>query len=638
MARVLIVEDEPITAADLELKLAALGHQVAASLDNGEDVVARAPALAADLVLMDIRLHGAMSGIEAAQRLRAQSDVPIVYLTAFADQETIDRACETQPHGYLVKPFTERSVASAVQVALTRARVEREHVERERWMSTALRGAGEALVAVDERGAVRFVNEHAEALLNAKERDVLGKDVRALVRFAQPTKNSTNPFDGALRDGQVTVSPARAVSISNRDSPLYIAYSAAPVLDASGARVGAVMVFHETSSLEGPGTPKLAERPPTNPPTQLSHRINNPLTYNLGALQLAIQELDELRAIGSLTKGASDPAAARRQAQLVHIESLLRGAHEGATRIADVMREFGRPSRPETDVSALQPAALLDLAIGVSGVEALRHVRLERQVDDAPMIRGNKWELAGVLAQALRHALDGAPASGPEANRLTVRAGTDHRGWAEIRISVSCAPGSGFPARGSSKQRLEDAPALAAARRVFENYGGELLVIDQLDGCEVQLRFPPMSASTAAPGVDDAPRTRRANLLVVDDEPAVARVLEMTLRREYDVTTVNSAASALALLNRGDPFDVVLCDLTMPEMDGRELYERLCLIRPEIAARMIFMSGGATTDRAEHFLDEMADRRVDKPFHFERLLKLLRERTQAREREAGKRP
>src|SRR5262249_40592431 len=117
MARILVVEDEPITAADLEQKLTALGHEVS-WVDKREDAVAQAPGSRLDLVLMDIRLRGLMSGVEAAEQLCEKTGVPIVFLTAFSDQQTVDRACSAQPYGYLLKPFTDRSVATVVQVAL----------------------------------------------------------------------------------------------------------------------------------------------------------------------------------------------------------------------------------------------------------------------------------------------------------------------------------------------------------------------------------------------------------------------------------------------------------------------------------------------------------------------------------------
>jgi CheY-like chemotaxis protein len=167
MARILVVEDEPMTAADLEQKLAALGHEVAAW-----------------------------------------------------------RACETQPHGYLVKPFTERSVAATLQVALERARVERAQLERERWESTALHSAGEALVAVDTLGAVRFVNETGEMLLCVKAADVLGRDARSVVRLAEESL-AMHPLDAALRERRVTSSSAHWLLTAEPGARLLVSCSAA---------------------------------------------------------------------------------------------------------------------------------------------------------------------------------------------------------------------------------------------------------------------------------------------------------------------------------------------------------------------------------------------------------------------------
>src|SRR5690349_3495675 len=119
MSRVMIVEDEPITAVDLEEKLTHLGHEVT-WFETRTDAIAHAQSSEVDLVLMDVRLRGELSGFDAAQQLRAHRDVPIVFLTALADRDAVDRVCSAQPYGYMLKPFTDRTLAAAIQVAMTR--------------------------------------------------------------------------------------------------------------------------------------------------------------------------------------------------------------------------------------------------------------------------------------------------------------------------------------------------------------------------------------------------------------------------------------------------------------------------------------------------------------------------------------
>jgi CheY-like chemotaxis protein len=250
------------------------------------------------------------------------------------------------------------------------------------------------------------------------------------------------------------------------------------------------------------------------------------------------------------------------------------------------------------------------------------------------MIRGSKWQLSRVLAYAMDHAVESLDARSPGENTLSVEVRTDARGWAELRMLARRRPGPvPLPSRESDDRSVEvtrtTSVSMTMAQHLVERHGGELLVHEQPDGRLLELRFPPMTAAAVLPDAA-AGAARRGSVLVVDDEPMVGRVLAMTLRSEHDVTVVASAASALTLLERGDAFDVILCDLSMPGVDGQQLYERLCVTRPDLASRMIFMSGGAIAGRAARFLEDMAGRRIDKPFQTAHLLELLREKVRSR--------
>ncbi len=118
--RVLVVEDERVVARDIEKRLKKLGYVVPASVASGEAAIEQVAKLRPDLVLMDIRLKGQMDGIEAAEQIRADFDTPVIYLTAYADEATLQRAKVTEPFGYIVKPFDERDLQVAIEVALRR--------------------------------------------------------------------------------------------------------------------------------------------------------------------------------------------------------------------------------------------------------------------------------------------------------------------------------------------------------------------------------------------------------------------------------------------------------------------------------------------------------------------------------------
>ncbi len=122
--QVLIVEDEAIVSMDLRYKLETLGYSVPAEISSGEQGVDAASQLHPDVVLMDIRLSGEMDGIDAAARIRDQFDVPVVYLTAYADGATLDRAKLTEPFGYLLKPVDPRELQTVVEAAIYKHQIE----------------------------------------------------------------------------------------------------------------------------------------------------------------------------------------------------------------------------------------------------------------------------------------------------------------------------------------------------------------------------------------------------------------------------------------------------------------------------------------------------------------------------------
>ena len=124
-ARILVVEDESIIALDLQSLLIDLGYEVTAIASSGEEGVRWAEETRPDLTLMDVRLRGAMDGVEAAGQIRARFDIPVIYLTAYADEATLQRAKITEPFGYLLKPFQKRELKATIEMALYKHRAER---------------------------------------------------------------------------------------------------------------------------------------------------------------------------------------------------------------------------------------------------------------------------------------------------------------------------------------------------------------------------------------------------------------------------------------------------------------------------------------------------------------------------------
>ena len=124
--RVLIVEDETLIAEELQERMERFGFSVIAAVDNAEESIAIAANERPDLILMDIRLKGEKDGVHAAEQIRQRVDVPIIYLTAYSDRATLDRAKHTNPYGYVLKPFHERELQVTIELAMHRHALERQ--------------------------------------------------------------------------------------------------------------------------------------------------------------------------------------------------------------------------------------------------------------------------------------------------------------------------------------------------------------------------------------------------------------------------------------------------------------------------------------------------------------------------------
>lgn len=238
--RVLVVEDEAVVAMDVRHRLGRLGYEVCGLADTGERAVELADTLSPDLVLMDIMLAGTMDGVAAAASIRETSGLPVVFLTAHTDARTLQRAGEAGPYGYVIKPFEDRELKTALEIALYKSRMERRLTENERWMSITMDNLGEGVITTDPDGRIRFVNPVAVALLGLSVGEMLGREIEAVYRTRKtPAADAaaTEPFPGR-KQSRLFCRDGRVVAVEQTVSP---------ILDKKGRRLGTVLVFRDVS-------------------------------------------------------------------------------------------------------------------------------------------------------------------------------------------------------------------------------------------------------------------------------------------------------------------------------------------------------------------------------------------------------
>ena len=142
---------------------------------------------------MDIRLGNAIDGVEAAVLKKESMDIPIIYLSAYTDDETLSRAKRTQPFGYIVKPFWEYELRKTIEMALFKHTMERRLVEREQWLSTPLRSTGDGVIATQADGKILFMNPMAKKLTAQTEHEAMGRDFSSIFKIVSPEGSESTP-------------------------------------------------------------------------------------------------------------------------------------------------------------------------------------------------------------------------------------------------------------------------------------------------------------------------------------------------------------------------------------------------------------------------------------------------------------
>ena len=180
-ARIMVVEDETIVARDIALQLTTLGYAPSGHARRGDEAVAMALELRPDLILMDIQLDGGMDGITAAGAIREKTMIPVVFLTAYATDETLDRAKKVQPYGYVLKPFSDRELRTVLEMALYKYTAERHLQEAAQHTQAILQNIAEGVITINERGTMETINQAACAMFGYRLSEMVGQNVSILM-------------------------------------------------------------------------------------------------------------------------------------------------------------------------------------------------------------------------------------------------------------------------------------------------------------------------------------------------------------------------------------------------------------------------------------------------------------------------
>jgi PAS domain S-box-containing protein len=244
-ATILVVEDETIVAKDIQQSLQRLGYHVPTTASSGEEAIRKTGEIKPDLILMDIVLKGRMDGIDTAQQLKQRYNVPVVYLTAYGDDQTLDRAKTTEPAGYMLKPFHPNELRPTIEMALHGIQCDRRAREGLRWLETIVRCIEEGVVTTNRGGRVTYLNAVAEAMTGCSQKMVQGMEVSSLLRMTDSDAESIveSPVMEAMIEKHIVLFE-QARLVTREGTSRQVSGRAAPVVDDAGVVVGAVVVLH----------------------------------------------------------------------------------------------------------------------------------------------------------------------------------------------------------------------------------------------------------------------------------------------------------------------------------------------------------------------------------------------------------
>jgi len=348
----------------------------------------------------------------------------------------------------------------------------------------------------------------------------------------------------------------------------------------------------------------------------VAHEINNPLSYVIANVQFALDQL------GTTTVSADDDKL-RDQLR----EALLE-ANEGARRVQRIVSDLKTLARQGEDrMEPIDVGHTLRWALGVIGAEIKHRARLRREISDLPPVRGDEARLGQVFVNLLLNAAQAIAAGDAANHEITVRAfARDGRVIVEVSdtgVGIADAHIERiFEPFFTTKPRGEGTGlGLSICHEIVTSMNGTLTAENRpAGGALFTLSLPALtqvhgslvSPTRRPPPLVVSQPTERARILVIDDETLAAKALARLLR-EHEVTIADHSPMGLAMALEGR-FDAILCDLMMPELSGMALYRDIEAKRPDIAARMIFITGGTFTDEARTFAARHAERCLFKPF------------------------
>jgi CheY-like chemotaxis protein len=529
-------------------------------------------------------------------------------------------------------PIFARTIGNQICQALAlarafdeKARSEKKALEQAAILESVIESIADGVIVADEHGEIILANAAANTLFPRASGD---QPPQAWIQAygiclpdqVTPYGAEDLPLVRAMR-GHAVDNAQMFVSSHEGHDGIFLNVNARPLKGGKGG----VSVFRDVT-LERLGQAQLmvSERMASVGilAAGVAHEINNPLAAvmaNLSFAQTKLQQID-------------NPGARESE-----IEEALRDASECAERVRYIVRDLKLFSRAGDERrSAVDIREVLESTLRMAFNEIRHRARLVKDYGEVPKVEANEARLGQVFLNLVVNAAQAITEGAAEKNEIRILTRVEPQtGRVVIEVRDS---GAGIPPEVIGKifdpffttkpVGLGTGLGLPICHRIISALGGEINVESVVGkGSIFRVLLPPAGVATSVAAPPTAapvqPARARSRILVVDDEPLIAKAVSRTLGAEHDVVTLLSAGDALQRIVAGERFDVILCDLMMPQVTGMDMFHELQKLAPEQAARMVFLTGGAFTATARTFLETIPNPRMEKPFSPHSLIRLI---------------
>jgi two-component system cell cycle sensor histidine kinase/response regulator CckA len=626
-ARILVVEDESIVAMDIGNMLEKMGYEVIDTVPSGEKAIQKASENQTDLVLMDIMLKGDMDGIQTAEKIRELFHIPVIYLTANAEDNTLQRAKITEPYGYIIKPFQERELNTTIEIAIYKHKSEKQLEESEKWLRrselqyrTTINSLNDYMHVIDTDMRIVLFND-AIKKWNTKlglETDVVGCNLFDVFPFLSDVAQSEYSY--VFTTGEILITEETNIF---GDMNIITETQKIPIFEDNKVVriITAIRDITERKKIEEEAIKAQRLESLALLAGGIAHDFNNILTIIMGGISLAMMYTDQIKV----------------QEKLADAEK----AFSKAKNLTQQLLTFSKGGIPVKKTTFIDELLRDSTIFSLSGSNIKYNFNIP---DDLWAVYIDEGQIGQVIGNLVINANQAMPKGGIiniYAQNITLAKGhgLPLEDGQYVKVSIE-DQGGGIPEELLPRifepyfttKKDGNGLGLAISHRIIKNHGGYITVESRIEiGTIFHIYLPvstePILKANKKEDKEEKIIEGKGKILVIDDEEIIQElVFNILTNFGYKVEMVSDNAQAINLYEEtkvsNEPFDLIIMDLMMPgEISGLEAIQHLRDFDPEVKA--IISSGFSNDPIMINFNEYGFKGAVPKPYGIKELVEAV---------------